>query len=88
MRWAFREFQYLTVPFGTSDSGFRAEVGIADRTINPHLDPATTSTTLWAAMNGVLALHWRADRLRANDTQVRELVATMTQLLGAGLLRR
>jgi hypothetical protein len=25
-QWAFRQFQYLTVPFGTSDSGFRAEV--------------------------------------------------------------
>lgn len=62
--------------------------GIADGTINPHLDPATTSTALWAAMNGVLALHWRADRLRANDTQVRELVATMIQMLSAGLLRR
>ena len=62
--------------------------GIADGTLNPDLDPATTSTTLWAAMNGVLALHWRADRLRANDTGVRELVGTMTQMLSAGLLRR
>jgi AcrR family transcriptional regulator len=62
--------------------------GIADGTINPHLDPAATSTVLWAAMNGVLALHWRADRLRADDTQVRELVATMTELLSAGLRRR
>jgi hypothetical protein len=39
-------------------------------------------------MNGVLAVHWRADRLRANDTQLRELIATMTQMLSAGLLRR
>jgi len=62
--------------------------GIADGTINPHLDPVTASTTLWAAMNGVLALRWRADRLRANDTQVHDLVATTIQILSAGLRRR
>src|ERR1700730_10553883 len=26
MRWAFRQFEYPTVPFGTSESGFRGEV--------------------------------------------------------------
>ncbi|MUL78987.1 WHG domain-containing protein [Mycolicibacterium sp. CBMA 226] len=62
--------------------------GIADGTINPHLDPTTTATVLWAAMNGVLALHWRADRLRTDDTQVRGFVAAMTELVSAGLRRR
>ncbi|PQP21934.1 TetR/AcrR family transcriptional regulator [Rhodococcus opacus] len=59
--------------------------GVADGSINPHLDPATAATALWAAMNGILALTWRADRLRSDDAQARELVTTMTTMITQGL---
>ncbi|ABH00002.1 transcriptional regulator, TetR family protein (plasmid) [Rhodococcus jostii RHA1] len=59
--------------------------GAEDGSINPHLDPATAATALWAAMNGILALTWRADRLRSDDAQARELVTTMTTMITQGL---
>jgi AcrR family transcriptional regulator len=37
--------------------------GITDGTITPDIDPRTAATALWAAMNGILGLSWRADRL-------------------------
>lgn len=60
--------------------------GIADGSINPHLDPASAATALWAAMNGILALNWRADRLRSDDTQTHELVDTMITVITEGLI--
>lgn len=62
--------------------------GIADGSINPHLDPTTAATTLWASMNGILALNWRADRLRSDDTQAHELVATLVTMITEGLFIR
>jgi AcrR family transcriptional regulator len=59
--------------------------GIADGSINPDLDPTVAATVLWAAMNGILALNWRADRLRADDTQRSELVAAMSLIITEGL---
>ncbi|MFD7011263.1 TetR/AcrR family transcriptional regulator [Rhodococcus jostii] len=59
--------------------------GAEDGSINPHLDPATAATALWAAMNGILALNWRADRLRSDDTQSRDLVTAMTMMITQGL---
>ena len=60
---------------------------IADGTVDPNLDPDVASTALWAAFNGVLALHWRADRLRRNATQVDEVVGALTQMLLTAVLR-
>ncbi|WP_062986220.1 TetR/AcrR family transcriptional regulator [Nocardia anaemiae] len=59
--------------------------GLADGTIDPNLDPELSSTALWAAMNGVLALNWRADRLRADGHRMRLLVATVIGLLDRGI---
>ncbi|MGK8509662.1 TetR/AcrR family transcriptional regulator [Nocardia asiatica] len=59
--------------------------GAADGSINAHTDPYTAATALWAAMNGILALSWRADRLRSDETQVRELVTTMLTMVTDGL---
>ncbi len=59
--------------------------GIADGTIDPDLDPMITSTALWAAMNGVLALHWRADRLRAEPNHLHLLVTTIVGILDRGI---
>ncbi|MBC2641926.1 MULTISPECIES: TetR/AcrR family transcriptional regulator [unclassified Rhodococcus (in: high G+C Gram-positive bacteria)] len=61
--------------------------GIADETIPAHIDPTMTATVLWAAWNGILALRWRADRLRADDTQIQGLVATMAQIVINGLTK-
>nr|WP_228818217.1 WHG domain-containing protein [Nocardia elegans] len=59
--------------------------GAADGSVTPHADPHTAATVLWAAMNGILALSWRADRLRSDETQVRELVTTMITMITKGL---
>jgi AcrR family transcriptional regulator len=59
--------------------------GVLDGTLDPGLDPELTSTALWAAMNGVLALNWRADRLRAEGYRMQLLVATVISLLDRGI---
>lgn len=59
--------------------------GMADGSIKPDLDPTVAATVLWASMNGILALNWRADRLRADDTQTSELVAAMSLMITEGL---
>lgn len=43
------------------------------------------TTALWAARNGFLALQWRADRLRADDTQIHALIDAMTGIVRNGL---
>ncbi|MFF1836365.1 TetR/AcrR family transcriptional regulator [Streptomyces sp. NPDC058231] len=62
--------------------------GMADGSINPSLNPQVVATTLWAAMNGILALHWRRDRGRADEPQLEELVNTMIEMLTDGLFRQ
>jgi len=62
--------------------------GIADGSINPNLDPRITATTLWAAMNGILALYWRPGPARADEPQLEELVSTMIEMLTDGLFRQ
>jgi AcrR family transcriptional regulator len=62
--------------------------GVADGSLAADLDPVTTATALWAAMNGVLGLSWRADRLRADASHVTELVAAVERVVLRGLLAR
>jgi len=62
--------------------------GVADGSLAADLDPGTTATALWAAMNGVLGLSWRADRLRADASQLTELVAAVERVVLRGLLAR
>jgi AcrR family transcriptional regulator len=62
--------------------------GVADGSLAADLDPVTTATALWAAMNGVLGLSWRADRLRADASHLTELVAAVERVVFRGLLAR
>ncbi|MFD7324291.1 TetR/AcrR family transcriptional regulator [Streptomyces sp. NPDC059875] len=62
--------------------------GVADGSLAADLDPVTTATALWAAMNGVLGLSWRADRLRADASQLTELVTAVERVVLRGLLAR
>jgi AcrR family transcriptional regulator len=62
--------------------------GVADGSLAADLDPVTTATALWAAMNGVLGLSWRADRLRADASHLAELVAAVERVVFCGLLAR
>jgi len=62
--------------------------GVADGSLAADLDPVTTATALWAAMNGVLGLSWRADRLRADASHLAELVAAVERVVFRGLLAR
>lgn len=57
--------------------------GIAEGDVRPDIDPRTTATVLWAAMSGVIALSWRADRHRADPDALLPLLATA---VGEGLL--
>ncbi|MGV0680609.1 MULTISPECIES: TetR/AcrR family transcriptional regulator [Mycobacteriaceae] len=62
--------------------------GIADGSINSHLDPAVAATALWAAMNGILALNWRPDRQPRDDRTADELIATWIAITTEGLFAR
>lgn len=53
--------------------------GIASGCIRTDLDPDLTATTLWATCNGVLALAWRNDRLRADPTTLLPLLAAIIE---------
>ncbi len=59
--------------------------GIADGTIRSDIDPALTSTLLWAMFNGVLALSWRADRHRLDPLEV---FAQLDDIINDGLRPR
>jgi len=59
--------------------------GIAEGSINPALDPELTATALWAMMNGLLGLAWRADRLRADATRLSALLQTAITAVTGGL---
>jgi len=61
--------------------------GIADGSIAPGIDPRTAATALWATMNGILSLSWRADRLRADPGQLDAIIATAQAMTFHGLLR-
>jgi AcrR family transcriptional regulator len=51
------------------------------------LDPALTATFLWGAWNGVIALTARADRLRRDDAEIREVLALGRRQVIDGLRR-
>lgn len=59
--------------------------GIAEGSLNPALDPELTATALWAMMNGLLSLAWRADRLRAEPQRLNALLDTAITVLLNGL---
>jgi AcrR family transcriptional regulator len=62
--------------------------GIADGRINSDIDPDLTAIALWAMLNGVLSLAWRADRLRVDGQQLDALLAAVAAILRAGLAPR
>ncbi|SFB43533.1 transcriptional regulator, TetR family [Amycolatopsis marina] len=51
-------------------------------------DPQEVATMLWAAWNGIISLAWRPDSLRREETQLRQLLATATDVISTGLLPR
>ncbi|MFH8520452.1 TetR/AcrR family transcriptional regulator [Streptomyces gelaticus] len=59
--------------------------GVADGSFNPDLDPRATAYALWAAMNGVLALSWRADRLRVALPDMGSVLDTILAVMTRGL---
>ncbi|WP_278265771.1 TetR/AcrR family transcriptional regulator [Nocardia sp. AG03] len=62
--------------------------GIAVGTGRPDLDPDRVATALWASLNGLLALTWRTDSLRVDDTDMDTLVATFVATVSDGLRTR
>lgn len=58
--------------------------GITARTIR-EVDPQEVATVLWASWNGIISLAWRPDSLRRTDSQLRELLATATDVVAHGL---
>lgn len=61
--------------------------GIADGSITPGIEPRVAATALWAAMNGIIGLSWRADRLRVGGEELDAVIATMETMLFQGLIR-
>lgn len=53
--------------------------GIADGSVRPDLDPDVTATLLWAAVNGILGLSWRADRHRADGGELLGLFGAIVE---------
>lgn len=52
------------------------------------VDPHEVATVLWAAWNGIISLGWRPDNLRQNESELRRLLATATDIVANGLLKR
>ncbi|QYN36266.1 TetR/AcrR family transcriptional regulator [Pseudonocardia sp. DSM 110487] len=61
--------------------------GVATGDLRP-VDPEQVATFLWAAWNGVISLAWRPDPLRRDEAQLRELLATATDVVAEGLRAR
>lgn len=61
--------------------------GVADGLVRP-IDPTRVATMLWAAWNGIISLAWRPDQLRRNETELRELLVTATDVVANGLFSR
>ena len=59
--------------------------GIADGSFNADLDPRATAYALWAAMNGILALSWRADRLHVDPQDMGPVLDTILTVITRGL---
>ena len=52
------------------------------------VDPEQVAIVLWAAWNGIISLAWRPDPLRRDETQLRQLLKTATDVVAEGLLAR
>nr|WP_228561526.1 TetR/AcrR family transcriptional regulator [Catenulispora rubra] len=61
---------------------------VAEGTTRTDLEPEQISTVLWATMNGLLALAWRADRLQTDADGLDGLLATYVGTITDGLRRR
>lgn len=59
--------------------------GITAGAVRPDLDPDDVATTLWASLNGLLALAWRPGGLRADTGSLDRLLATYVAMIGDGL---
>jgi AcrR family transcriptional regulator len=52
------------------------------------VDPARVAVVLLASWNGIISLSWRPDQLRRNESELRALLETATDVIANGLLRR
>lgn len=59
--------------------------GVADGSFRADLDPELTADALWAALDGLLALAWRADDLRADADRLAQLRRAFNLILQQGL---
>ncbi len=62
--------------------------GIADGTFRGDLDPELAADALWASLDGLLALAWRGDALRADPDQLSRLRRTFNLIVQQGLAAR
>ncbi|MBS9534586.1 TetR/AcrR family transcriptional regulator [Mycobacterium sp. M1] len=84
-----RQFELLNTPPDEPDAlasiaakideqvGRLAEIlaaGVADGTFDPTLEPPVAATALWAMLEGVLSLGWRADRKDVAPVELRAMV--------------
>ncbi|RKU04292.1 TetR/AcrR family transcriptional regulator [Burkholderia sp. Nafp2/4-1b] len=62
--------------------------GIKEGWAHAAVVPDQAATALWAMMNGVISLMWRADSLRLDIDHIDELLGTAISLLIDGIKRR
>lgn len=61
---------------------------VADGTARSDLDPEELATTLWATLNGLLALAWRPGKLRTGPEELDRLLAVYLDTVTDGLRTR
>ncbi len=59
--------------------------GAADGSMRADLDPELLADILWTALDGLFALSWRVDDLRADEARMHELRRTFDALITRGL---
>lgn len=62
--------------------------GVADGTFDSALDPAVAATALWAMLEGVLSLSWRADRKAVAPEELQVLTEFAVGTMIAGISPR
>lgn len=62
--------------------------GMADGSFTSSMDPANAAVALWAMMDGVLSLRWRADRTVTDPQRLHDIIAISQSLVVDGLRSR
>ncbi|MCZ4556742.1 TetR/AcrR family transcriptional regulator [Rhodococcus maanshanensis] len=60
--------------------------GVADGSFTASIEPDTLAVAMWAMMDGILALNWRADRKRVDAAALAQMVESAMSVIQNGIL--